>query len=227
MARKHGGLRHEHVRVWIALAISLPTAFVVIFALALISGRHVSLLTCAFLSWDIFGTTYVWLTLRVFNGTSSDELRSLVADQRVPSWYRKVTGGADGPGTSVQFSVIALAAAAMLPRLDSLARDPDETVLLTALIVIAVIMSLVVVTLTYAVHYARIDVDEKGLSFPGDDEPGFLDYLYLSAALATTFGTTDVTVTSRRMRRAVIGHSVITFTFNTVVIALLVSALSG
>ena len=44
--------------------------------------------------------------------------------------------------------------------------------------------------------------------------------------MATTFGTTDVDVTTTRLRRAVMGHAVLTFVFNTVIIALLVSALA-
>lgn len=43
----------------------------------------------------------------------------------------------------------------------------------------------------------------------------------------TTFGTTDVTVTTREMRRTVAANAVIAFVFNTVTVASLVSALGG
>lgn len=66
----------------------------------------------------------------------------------------------------------------------------------------------------------------RGLDFPGQSTPGFVDYLYFAASVATTFGTTDVQITSSRLRRAVTGHSVVTFVFNTVTIALLVAALT-
>ena len=42
----------------------------------------------------------------------------------------------------------------------------------------------------------------------------------------TTIGTTDVTVTSLRMRRTVTAHAIIAFVFNTVTVATLVTALN-
>ena len=43
----------------------------------------------------------------------------------------------------------------------------------------------------------------------------------------TTFGTTDVTVLSREMRRTVTANAVIAFEFNTVTVAATVSALTS
>lgn len=40
-----------------------------------------------------------------------------------------------------------------------------------------------------------------------------------------TFGTTDVSVTTRQMRRAMMVHALVAFAFNTVIIAILVSLL--
>ncbi len=227
MAGEHPHLRHEHVRVWAAIAIMLPFAFLAVVGLTFAYDRRPGFPTDAFLAWDLFGLVYAWLTLRVFRGTSNDQLRDLVQTARLSTWSKIISGGTDGPGFSVQFAVIALAAAALLPRLESFAPDEQESVLLTALIVVAVIMALVVVTLSYSVHYARLDASETGLAFPGGEAPGFTDYLYFASSIATTFGTTDVDVTSRRVRRAVIAHSVLTFVFNSVIIALLVSALTA
>ena len=219
-------LRFEHVRVWVAIAIGMPLAFAAIIVLAFVE-RPVSPVTSGFLAWDAFGIAYAWLTLRVFRGADHDRLRRLVENRDVSTRAKFLAGGTDGPGFSVQFAAIALAAAALLPRLGSFAPDQNEELRLAVLIVVAVVMALVVVTLSYTVHYARLDVAQAGLSFPGSDAPGFTEYLYFSASVATTFGTTDVEVTSHRLRRAVTGHSVLTFVFNTVIIALLVSALTA
>jgi len=227
MPAEHPNLRSEHYRVLIALLVSALAVIAVIVGLTVAPDRGFSVITILFLGWDIFGIVYASLTLRVFGGASQQALRDLLTDLAHPGWYRHFAGGADGPGFSVPIAAVALAAAALLPQLDSIARSTRETLFLTVLIVLAVIMSLVVVTLTYAVHYARLDIALPGMSFPGGTSPGFLDYLYFSCAVATTFGTTDVEVTSSRLRRAVIGHSVLTFVFNTVIIALLVSALTG
>lgn len=38
-------------------------------------------------------------------------------------------------------------------------------------------------------------LERGGLDFPGDDEPGLIDFAYFAMAVGTTFGSTDVTVT--------------------------------
>ncbi len=90
----------------------------------------------------------------------------------------------------------------------------------------AVVTGSLLLTLTaYAVHYAREQSDNGGLDFPKTPTPTYADYFYLAVQVGTTFGASDVTVESTRMRRLVTGNSLISFTFNTVIVALLVSLL--
>ena len=53
----------------------------------------------------------------------------------------------------------------------------------------------------------------------------FSDFIYFSLAVATTFGATDVNVTTPRMRKVVNLHVVLTFVYNSVIIALLAGIL--
>jgi uncharacterized membrane protein len=62
-----------------------------------------------------------------------------------------------------------------------------------------------------------------GLAFPDDSTPDYLDFLYFSFVVGTTAQTSDVAVTSRAMRRVVMLHGVLSFFFNTAVIALAVN----
>lgn len=59
-----------------------------------------------------------------------------------------------------------------------------------------------------------------GLSFPGGDTPpqGW-DFLYFAIVIGMTAQTADVEVTTTRMRRLVIVHSVVAFFFNTIIVA--------
>ena len=82
-----------------------------------------------------------------------------------------------------------------------------------------------VLAVGFAVHYVRLDVRHSGLQFPGSEPPQFLDYLYFAVSVATTFGTTDVNVTDRLLRRTVTGQAVLAFAFNTVILALVLAAL--
>ncbi len=85
--------------------------------------------------------------------------------------------------------------------------------------------SFALIVVSFALHYARRDATVGGLAFPGGTAPRFADYLYFSVQVSTTFGGSDVDVTTTRMRTAVTLHSVIAFTYNTVMVALLVSVL--
>ena len=62
-----------------------------------------------------------------------------------------------------------------------------------------------------------------GLKFLGDGIPDYLDFLYFSFVVGTTAQTSDVEVTSRAMRRVVMVHGLLSFFFNTTVIALTVN----
>jgi uncharacterized membrane protein len=50
-----------------------------------------------------------------------------------------------------------------------------------------------------------------GLSFPGNTPPAYLDFAYFAFTIGMCFQTADVTITSRPIRRAVMGHAVIGF----------------
>ncbi|MFV0258884.1 MAG: DUF1345 domain-containing protein [Acidimicrobiales bacterium] len=59
----------------------------------------------------------------------------------------------------------------------------------------------------------------SGLSFPDTPHPHFSDFLYLSFGIGATFATSDVDITSRSMRWNVLGHTVVSFFYNAIVLA--------
>ncbi len=83
--------------------------------------------------------------------------------------------------------------------------------------------------ISYASLYHRGAGKPHGLEFPGAEgnAPDFADFLYFAVTLATTSQTSDVTVSSRPMRRLVLLHAVVAFIFNTSVLALLINILAG
>ncbi len=78
---------------------------------------------------------------------------------------------------------------------------------------------------SYALHYVQYDIEQPGLDFPGDRTQAFADYMYFSLAVATTFGATDVNITTPRMRKIVNLHTILTFIYNSVIVALLAALL--
>lgn len=81
-----------------------------------------------------------------------------------------------------------------------------------------------------AFHYMNIFYDRAddghdagGLDFPGTAEPGAWDFLYYSFVVAMTAQVSDVQVKSSVMRKVTLLHGIISFFFNTVLLALAVN----
>jgi uncharacterized membrane protein len=63
-----------------------------------------------------------------------------------------------------------------------------------------------------------------GLKFPGTEEPAAWDFLYYSFVLGMTAQVSDVQVLTTSMRKLALAHGIVSFFFNTVLIALAVNA---
>jgi uncharacterized membrane protein len=80
-------------------------------------------------------------------------------------------------------------------------------------------------TLTYASLYYR-PARGAGLVFPGADaqyKPGYGDFAYVAFTIAVACQTSDVAVTQPAMRRMVLVQSLLSFAFNTAILAFTVN----
>ena len=66
-----------------------------------------------------------------------------------------------------------------------------------------------------------------GLEFPGDREPDYMDFAYFSFVIGMTFQVSDVVITSRDFRKLVLIHAMLSFGFNTVILALALNTVSS
>ena len=66
-----------------------------------------------------------------------------------------------------------------------------------------------------------------GMEFPDEDQPDYLDFTYFSFVLGMTFQVSDVQITSKRIRRLALAHGLLSFAFNTVIVALSINIVSG
>jgi uncharacterized membrane protein len=83
-------------------------------------------------------------------------------------------------------------------------------------------------TLRYAhLYYRDDDEGEGGLLFPGDRKPSDFDFAYFAFTVGMCFQVSDVTVSSPQIRRAVLGHALLSFAYNTVILALALNLLFG
>lgn len=67
----------------------------------------------------------------------------------------------------------------------------------------------------------------EGLVFPNEKEPDYLDFVYFSFVIGMTFQVSDVQITSKRIRRLAWMHGMLSFGFNTVILALSINVISG
>lgn len=88
-----------------------------------------------------------------------------------------------------------------------------------------VVSSWLLLPILFCLNYAssfHADPSGTGLGFPEADaefEPDYGDFLYFSFTVAVTAQTSDVAVTTRSMRRLVLLQSVLSFVFNTMILA--------
>lgn len=104
-----------------------------------------------------------------------------------------------------------------------------------AVSVVALIASWLFIQTIFAFRYAHRYYQEEenrehdgpGLQFPGGQDPDYFDFLYHALVVGMTSQVSDVQVTSREMRRLTMVHSVLSFAFNMLVLALSINVVAG
>jgi uncharacterized membrane protein len=95
-----------------------------------------------------------------------------------------------------------------------------------ALAAATIVLSWSMTHLVFALHYAHVYYgegeggDRGGLKLPGGGDPEFADFLYFAFVFGCATATADVNITSREMRRVATIHGVVSFVFNTAILAL-------
>jgi uncharacterized membrane protein len=85
-------------------------------------------------------------------------------------------------------------------------------------------------TLRYAhLYYIRLkeQPEQKVLGFPNETHPNYIDFAYFAFIIGMTFQVSDVEVKSKRLRRIVLIHGLVSFVFNTFIVALLINIIAG
>jgi uncharacterized membrane protein len=104
-------------------------------------------------------------------------------------------------------------------------RQPGQLILATA----TVVLSWAFIHSIFALHYAHEYYGEGrdgqigGMSFPDDKAPDYWDFTYFSFTIGMCAQVSDVTVSSKTIRRTVLAHSIISFLFNAALLALTVN----
>ncbi len=145
--------------------------------------------------------------------------------------------GSEDPGRTMVMAIVVLTAmvslfAATVAMRHAKTLSGGMEGLLVAMCIGAVAASWSVTHTAYTFRYAHLyyredGAAEGGLVFPGDEAPCDSDFAYFAFVIGMCFQTSDVTVTSRLVRRDVLVHSILSFLYNTAIVALTLNLVFG
>src|SRR3954451_8658928 len=194
-------------RTFFSIAIGLGAVFLLPDSLRLV--------TRLLMSWDIFVTSYLMLAYMMM-------LRCGLA-------HIKRNAVLQDDGRFLILLVTALGAfasiAAIVFELGASHRSAPELTLAT----VTIALSWAMVHTTFALHYAHDyyrGAKPGGLQFPSGDQHDHADYwdfVYFSFVIGMTAQVSDVGITDKTIRRTATAHGIISFIFNTALVALMVN----
>ena len=211
-----------------ALGANTRVAISILFAGAIwlaLRGR-MQFATHMIATWDAYASSALILAWISILNTSHQEIRDKVRRQ-------------DVAGPLITIFVIVASCAALLAVIFLLRHDKNapqaQLALHVTLTLLAVISSWALVHTVFGLHYAHTyygDSDDPkqpagGLDFPGEKKPGYVDFAYFSFVIGMTFQVSDVQVTARSLRQLVLLHGILSFAFNTLILALAVSTVTS
>jgi uncharacterized membrane protein len=177
----------------------------------------------ATLLWDTFAITFLVTNWIVF------------FTRPVPDIIKQANKE-DGSKAFVMVSLLLTSCASLLTvLLLVIPRAHDKNILIIILSVIGMLVSWAIVHTLFTFHYAHLYYQkQKGdapvkevLSFPDEKKPDYLDFAYFSCVVGMTFQVSDVEISSRRLRRLVLLHGLLSFALNTFVVALTINLVAG
>lgn len=179
----------------------------------------------AVVGWDFCAGTYLILALIMAARADAASMRRRAAREDLAQWaFLTVMAGA------AFFSMFAI----LGPVHEAKSSAGGVTVGLVLLGGFTILLSWLFAHTAFAIHYAhefygrRGSARAPGLIFPGKSEPpDYGDFLYFSFVIGMTCQVSDVQVSMRPWRRLVLIHGLVSFLFNTVVLALSINLVAG
>jgi uncharacterized membrane protein len=194
-------------RTFVSIALGIAACF-------LLPGS-LRLVTRLLIGWDIFAASYLLLAYAMMLRCDHTHIRRdaiLQDDGRFLILLVTAMGAFASMG-------------AIVFELGSSHRGAYELTLAT----VTIVLSWAAVHTTFALHYAHDyyrGAKPGGLQFPSGDERDHADYwdfVYFSFVIGMTAQVSDVGITNKTIRRTATAHGIISFVFNTALVALMVN----
>jgi uncharacterized membrane protein len=211
------GYSGSHLRQLIALCV---TALVLAGA-----WSHLQSAERLIAGWDAYAFT---LLVLAWTRIASASPRTVVRVARLQHVHRMVIFLFVLAGACASLGGVAVLMATQNPGAFS------EPVIAAAL---TIVLSWFLVHTVFALHYAyltyripesrRVAGNPGALIFPGSSQPDYFDFAYFSFIIGMTSQVSDVQIASRHVRRWALLHGLISFAFNTAVLAFGINVVSG
>jgi uncharacterized membrane protein len=181
------------------------------------------------LSWDA-GVLVAMTLLLGLRHALPDTMKRIAAQQDAGKWtvlfLTLIAGSA---------SLVAIAGEVPLIR----SAGEFEKIARILLILATIVVSWAFIHTIFALHYAHDYYSStstgtaigaavrKGLVFPGEKMPTYMDFAYASFTIGMTFQVSDVQITDPAMRRLALTHGIISFFYATGILALTINMVGG
>ena len=194
--------------------------------LTFLSVQHtkLNLLVMLTILWDVYALSFCTTSWLVFFTHTAKETKE----------HARVE---DGSRIFVFFIILLSSTASLFTVLLLIISKDIQAIIYVPVAIIGMLLSWMMVHTTFTFHYAHLYYDEDetgnsatqagGLNFPNETKPDYFDFVYFSFIIGMTFQVSDVEVISRRMRRLVLLHSLLSFGLNTFVVALTINLIAG
>jgi uncharacterized membrane protein len=212
------GIRHleSQIRCVVAIVAGIAAYFIL--------RQFASPATSLIAAWDSFAVTLLILIWHSIFSSGIDHIRYRARTQDLSKLLIFVFTIA--AACCSIFAVVALLSAA---------KKSSHIGLHAALSVVAVLGAWVLVHTMFLLRYAHNYYGEGdspncpvgGLEFPDDKEPNYLDFAYFSFVIGMTCQVSDVQISSKSLRSLALVHGVLSFCFNTIILALTINTISG
>ena len=212
----------EKINSFQRLFICIALAVIVYF---LVQIKKIDGLSHVMLGWNTFSLSMIIMSWVSFFITDSKQIREQAKVQ--------------DPSRTIIFIIIIISTLAsffaVLLLILSKGENDNTSSLRIAVAVAGMLFSWFLIHTIFTLRYAHIfygDHETKpnthagGLEFPGDSKPEYLDFAYYSFVLGMTFQVSDVQITSKRLRSLAMLHGLLSFVFNTIMIALTINLIA-
>ncbi len=218
-----GRILRARARLFLAILVGLISIPLIRPHLAGVSGT----LAC----WDIGVLAYLLLAAQMFATVDPEHMPANAERQQEGEWTI----------FSITVATIVASVAAIISEF-SVAKGAsgDTRGLHVALVGATLLLSWLMTHTSFTFRYAHeyysttegVPSDPKsgvdgGLEFPEEPLPDYFDFFYFAIVLGMTFQVSDVQITSRKFRRMATVHGLLSFLFNTIILALTINIIAG